>query len=165
MNPARVYLYAGLAAAAAVALYVWRSGGFAKAGANVGAAAVEATGGVVAGAVGAIGAAVGLPTPWDTTTDPLVSRWMIDNIGHFEASKRSGAPAYVRALGLPAGSGRAPAGVQTDRGNGYGTQSPNADEFDAETRRLLNRYPAPAPVPKRYDPDEDQYPVPGWISP
>lgn len=103
------YIIGGVAVAAAlVGLYVWRSGGIKQAGANIGSGAVNVAGGAAAGAVGAIGAAVGLPTPWETTEDPETARWLIDTMGHFEASKRAGAPAYIRALLMAPGSGLAP---------------------------------------------------------
>ncbi|MBP6899527.1 MAG: hypothetical protein KBC73_05530 [Burkholderiaceae bacterium] len=98
----------GLAAAAAVGLYVWRKGGVQQAAAGAGAAVVEAAGGAASGAVGAVGAAVGLPTPSDTTTDAAVARWIIDNRGYFEASKWAGVPALVKAMTLDSSEGRAP---------------------------------------------------------
>jgi hypothetical protein len=109
-TPTDVAIVAGLIGLVGVGLYVWHKGGIGKAAAAAGAAAVDAAGDFTVGAVGEIGAAVGLPTPAETTTDPAVARWIIDhpNGGQFEASKWAGAPAYLRAQFLDAGSGTPP---------------------------------------------------------
>lgn len=97
-----------IAGAAAAGLWIWSKGGISNAAAAVGAGAVNAAGSAVSGGVGAIGSAVGLPTPDDTTTDAEVARWLIDNVGQFEASKWAGAPAYIKAQFMDAGSGKPP---------------------------------------------------------
>ena len=74
---------AGVAGAGLLALYVSRQG-LGNVAASVGAGAVHAVGGAASGAVGAIGQAVGLPTPAQTSTDPQVARWLIDNFGQLE---------------------------------------------------------------------------------
>ncbi|MDN3923319.1 hypothetical protein [Roseateles violae] len=137
----RALLIVGGIAAAGLALYVVKKGGVSQAASAIGAGAVNAAGGAVSGAVGAVGASVGLPTPSETTTDPAVSRWLIDNAGHMEASKWSGALAYGRALFLPAGSGTPPpAGSDVARQFG-GLLGARSNDTGDETARLLARYP------------------------
>lgn len=124
----------------AVAWYVWKKGGVAAAASSAGAAVVDAAGGVASGAVGAVSAGVGLPTPSDTTTDARVARWLIDNVGWWQASLWSGVPALLAAGSLPAGSGVAPpAGSKIAAAFPWLT---NAADYD-ETDRLNARYPAP----------------------
>src|SRR6185295_2337441 len=123
-----------------VAWYVWKKGGVPAAASAAGAAVVSAAGGAASGAVGAIGAGVGLPTPSSTTTDPRVARWLIDNVGWFEASMWSGVPALAAAYSIPAGTGIAP-----PAGSAIANAFPwllNAASYD-ETERLNARYPAP----------------------
>jgi hypothetical protein len=144
LTPGNVAVLAGLAGVVVVGLYVWHKGGIGKAVAGAGAAAVDAAGDLAVGAVGEIGAAVGLPTPAETTTDPSVARWIIDhpNGGQLEASKWAGAPAYLRAQFLAPGSGTPPpAGpllerfplpttgdfARADRGTGYTAPSSSSD--------------------------------------
>lgn len=103
-----VALVAAGLAVVAVAAYVWRKGGIAPAGAAIGAGAVQLVGGVASGAVGAVGASVGLPTPAETTIDAGEARYLIDRLGWFEASKWSGAPALFAAMRLDAGTGTPP---------------------------------------------------------
>lgn len=79
--------------------------------AGVGEAMREAAaspGGLPGAAVGAVGQVVGLPTPSQTTTDPRVARWMIDNLGMYEASRWAGAPALFGALMLSSAEGIPP---------------------------------------------------------
>lgn len=73
-------------------------------------AAANAAGGIVTGAVTGISQQFGLPTPSDTTDDPYVVRWLIDDPrgGEWEASKWASAAAFARAQFLPSGSGRPP---------------------------------------------------------
>lgn len=149
----RTILIVGGLAALGVGLYVWKSGGIANAAQAVGSGAVNAAGGVASGAVGAVGAAVGLPTPAQTVTDASTARWLIDNAGHLEASKWSGAPAYIKALLLPSGSGTAP-DPRSDAGRAFLGAVSGPPQFVSdtgdETARLLARYPAP------YNPDPSQ---------
>lgn len=63
-----------------------------------------------AGAVSGIGSAFGLPTTDQTISDPEQVRWIIDNVGHMEASKWGTALAFMAAEGMAPGSGRAPSG-------------------------------------------------------
>lgn len=143
----RVLLIAGAAGVGLAALYIVRKGGVQQAAQAVGAGAVEAVGGAASGAVGAIGASVGLPTPSQTTTDAAVARWLIDNAGHMEASKWSGAVAYGRALFMDAGSGTPPpAGSDLARQFAH-LLGPRPTDTGDETARLLNRYPAPYVAP------------------
>lgn len=97
-----------LAGGALAALYVLRKGSVSAAASGAAAAAVNAAGGAARGAVGAVGAGIGLPTPDETTTDPLVARWLIDNHGYLAASQWSGAPALWEAMFMAAGSGLPP---------------------------------------------------------
>ena len=153
MQAPRVPFSVGLAAvfALGVAFYVWKKGGIGGAASAAGAGVVDAgvafvggaataAGTAASGAVGAIGATVGLPTPMQTTTDPRVARWIIDNAGYWQASLWSGVPALWAASSLPAGSGTAP-----PPGSPIADAFPNAATYD-ETARLLDRYPAPAPA-------------------
>jgi len=109
MKPNSVLALAAVAAVAGLAFYAWRKGGIAPAAQALGAGVVNTAGNVASGAVGAVGAAVGLPTPSETTTDPAVARWIIDNHGYMTASKWSGAPALLKASFMSEGSGTPPA--------------------------------------------------------
>ena len=132
--------------AGGVGLYVLKRGGLASAASGAGAAVVSAAGNAASGAGGAIGAGVGLPTPQETTTDPRTARWLIDNVGYWQASQWSGLPALYAATGLAVGSGRAPA-----QGTALAQTFPQYATYD-ETDRLLARYPAPpAPSEPHYD--------------
>lgn len=143
MKAAPLYILGGVAVLGAVGLYVWRKGGVAAAASSVGAGAVNAAGGAVSGAVGAVGASVGLPTPQETTTDASVARWLIDNVGHFEASKWAGAPAYVKALFMEPGTGTPPpAGSPAAQQFAPQVRSSSAPDTGDETARLLARYPS-----------------------
>ena len=133
-----------------VGFYVWSRGGLSNAAKGAGAAVVNAAGAAVNGAVGAVSEAVGLPTPDDTTTDPRVARWIIDNAGAWQASKWAGVPALVAAAQLPAGSGKPPA-----PGTRLAAAFPNFADYD-ETDRLTRRYPAPFVFPDNYS-DPTQY--------
>jgi hypothetical protein len=104
--PGSALLIVGAGLVAAV--YVWRKGGVAQAATAVGAGLVNAAGGVASGAVGAVGASVGLPTPDQTTTDPKVARYVIDQAGYLEASKWASATALFSAMTMPANSGTPP---------------------------------------------------------
>lgn len=103
VSPNTLLVLAGLVVAGLATFYVIRKGGLGK-------AAVSAVGDITSGAVGAVGAAVGLPTPDETSTDSAVARWIIDHPfgGHFEASKWAGAPAYLAATFMATGSGTPP---------------------------------------------------------
>lgn len=131
----------GGAAAIGAAFYVWKQGGAGKAAEALGAGVVNAAGGLVSGGVGAVSEAVGLPTPAQTTTDAEVARWIIDNVGTFEASKWAGAPAFLTALTMSAGSGKPPPADSPAGRALLGRVTPQAS-YD-ETERLLSRYPAP----------------------
>lgn len=135
LSPNGLLVLVGLAAAGVVAFYVIRKGG-------LGSAAVGLVGDVATGAVGEIGAAVGLPRPTQTTTDPAVARWIMDHPlgGYFEASKWSGAPALLSASFMASGSGTAP-----PDGSELAARFPVLPQasYD-ETDRLAKRYPAAA---------------------
>lgn len=145
INPVTVAIGAGAVGLLLVGLMVWKKGGVTGAATAAGGAAVDAAVGLTSGAVGAIGAQVGLPTPSETTTDAAVARWIIDNRGHLAASQWAGLPAYVRALGMDAGSGSPPApGTAAARAlPAAGTMA----SYD-EGARLLRRYPAPIGAPE-----------------
>lgn len=112
-------LVLGVAGAAVLAaLYVARIG-VREAAEGVAGAAVDVVAGVAAGVADAAqdtvvegvttaSEAVGLPTPAQTTTDPRVARWIIDNIGHYQASLWSSAWALVQAEFSAAGTGTPP---------------------------------------------------------
>ena len=70
--------------------------------------AAASPGGVPGAVVGTVGAAAGLPTPSQTTTDARVARWIIDTQGYWAASKWCGVPALIEGATLPAGSGIPP---------------------------------------------------------
>lgn len=139
VTPLNLAIVAGVAVGGVAAFWVWRKGLAGAAGA-AGTAAVDALGGITAGAVGAIGAGVGLPLPSETTTDPAVARWIIDNHGHLAASKWAGAPAYLRALTMDSGSGSPP-----PAGSAAAQGLPPLASYD-ETERLLRRYPGEVPA-------------------
>ena len=140
----------GGAAAVAVALFVWRKGGVQQAAEAVGAAAVDTAGAVTVGAVGAVGAVVGLPTPSDTTRDERVARWLIDNVGHMAASQWSSAGAYLAAIWMPEGTGTPPP-PDSPAGREFAAyvEAAKWQEYtDDENERLAARYPAaPTPAP------------------
>lgn len=143
LTPNGLLVLAGLAAAGAVTFYVIKKGGLGAAASAGGAAAVGAVGDITTGAVGQLGAAVGLPRPSQTTTDAAVVRWIIDHPlgGYMAASEWAGAPALARALLMASGSGRPPP-AGTDLAVRF-PELPQAS-YD-ETDRLANRYPgAPA---------------------
>jgi len=98
--------YVLLAAVAVGAFLLWK-GVKAAGGAVVDTAAAAAGGAAHAavGIVGAVGAAVGLPTPSQTIDDPLVVRWICDHVGSFTASKWGTADAFMAAMWLPEGAG------------------------------------------------------------
>lgn len=101
-------------AALGILAYVWFKGGIANAAYSAGGAIVDAAGGVIAGGVDTIGQGVGLPPLSDVTTDPYVSRYLIDHPhgGQYVASKWSSAAAYAQAQFIAPGNGRpAPAGT------------------------------------------------------
>lgn len=108
VNPNAVLIGAGLLAMGGLVLFVWTRGGIAPAAQAAAGALVDAGSAAVTGAVGAAGAQVGLPLPSDTTTDASVARWMIDNHGHFEASRWASAGAYARGWWMDAGTGTPP---------------------------------------------------------
>lgn len=140
MNVARLELLAFAAVGVGLAAYVWKRGGIVQAFGSAAQSAAVST-------VGSIGAAVGLPTPAQTTTDPAVARWIMDNVGYFEASRWSSAGAFAGAFGREQGSGSAP-----PAGSALARALPAAASYD-ETERLLARYPAPwTPEPPVYDP-------------
>lgn len=69
----------------------------------------QAPGKLITAALDVASDAVGIPGPSDTTTDPQVARWIVDNYGYITASKWAGVPALFSALALPQGSGTPPA--------------------------------------------------------
>ena len=94
-------MVAGLVAIVAV-IYVMKNP------ASLGKAAVGAAGAVVTGTVDAASTAVGIPTTEQTTTDPAVARWLIDNYGYLDASKWCGVPALFNGALMAAGTGTPP---------------------------------------------------------
>ena len=146
----RAYLAAGgVLVVGVLAFLLWaRSrGGPAGVGQAVGAAVVDAAGGLVSGSVGAAGEAVGLPTPGQTITDPKQARWLIDRAGHFEASRWAGAYALIAALRLPPGSGHPPP-IDSAAGQRFAHLAAGGivDTGD-ELGRLMTRFPPPARGP------------------
>lgn len=113
---------------AAVGVFVWRKGGLGN-----------ALGSVAIGGLDSVSAAVGIPGPSDTTTDPLVARWIIDNFGYFTASKWCGVPALASAAMMASGTGTAPGA-----GTAAGRELLPLVAAAAEVDRLARRYPAPA---------------------
>lgn len=75
-----------------------------------GSAAIHAASGAVTGVVTGVSEGVGIPTPADTTDDPYVARYIIDDPrgGQLAASKWASVSAFVKAQSLPAGSGYPP---------------------------------------------------------
>jgi len=149
LTPTSVAVIGGLAALAAFALYAWKKGG-------IGAAAVDAVGSITSGAVGEIGATVGLPKPSQTTTDPAVARWIIDHPlgGVMAASSWAGAPAFLKALTMPAGSGTPP-----PVGSELAARFPELPQasYD-ETERLAKR--TPQPITPSYGISSDSWGLP-----
>lgn len=129
---------------AVVGLYIWRKGGISNAAQAIGAGAVQVAGDVTAGTVGAIGQTVGLPTPDQTVRDPAQARWIIDNVGQWEASKWASAYAYTAAQFMPSGSGTPPPS-NSPAGKAFAPYAEAAkwvDYTDDENARLAARYPA-----------------------
>ncbi len=94
---------------AAVGARLWAKGGGAgglAAGAVGGA--VDAAGGAVAGGASKVGELFGLPTMTQTTQDPAVARFVIDNYGYMEASKWASLGALVKGAAMAADSGYPP---------------------------------------------------------
>lgn len=108
-----VALTAAVVGAGLLAWYVYRKGGLGKAagaaGAAIGGAAVRVVGGAATGAMDAASAAVGIPGPSDTITEPRVVRWVIDTYGYMTASQWAGLPALISAAAMSSGSGVPPA--------------------------------------------------------
>lgn len=144
---------AGVVGLGLAGLYVWHRG-IAGAAKDIGGAAVDVAGGVATGVLDGVSGAIGVPGVSDTTTDPAVSRYVIDRAGHYQASIWSGVPAYLRALTMSAGSGTPPPGGTKLAAYLATLPEPEAPIAD-ETERLLNRYPAPAP-------DYSTWPTYGW---
>jgi hypothetical protein len=124
-----VIALAAVAGLGVLGLWAWRKGGVVN-------AVTSAVGSLATGAVDAASDVVGLPTTQETTTDAEVARWIIDNVGQFEASKWAGAPAYLRAQFLAVGSGKPPP-ANSPAGRAL---LPLVSSYD-ETDRLLRRYP------------------------
>lgn len=128
---------------AVVGLYVWKKGSIGAAAQAIGAGAVQVAGDATAGAVGAIGQTVGLPNPDQTVRDPAQARWIIDNVGQWEASKWASAYAYTAAQFMPSGSGTQPTS-NSPAGKAFAPYAEAAkwqEYTDDETERLLARYP------------------------
>lgn len=124
-----VIALAGVALVGVAGLWAWKKGGLINAVGSVAETAIK-------GGVDAVSDVVGIPTTQQTTTDAEVARWLIDNVGQFEASKWAGAPAYIRAQFLPAGSGKPPP-ANSPAGREFLGRVASYDETD----RLLARYP------------------------
>lgn len=98
-----------------VGIWIFAKGGLANAAAAIGEGAVgaitNAASGVTTGVVTGVSKTVGLPTPSETTDDPYIARWIIDqpNGGKFEASKYATSSAFINALTIPEGQGAPPA--------------------------------------------------------
>jgi hypothetical protein len=153
LNPMTLGITAAALGLGLVAVYVW-SRGISGAASDAGKAAVNLAGGVATGVVDGVSGAVGIPATSDTTTDPAVARWIIDNYGYFEASKWSGAPALLKGWWMDAGTGKAPDAGST-LAKYLATLPPvtaSSSAIDDETARLLNRYPAPAGEAASYEP-------------
>jgi hypothetical protein len=103
-------LVAGALALVAVLYVVKRGPGqvAADAGKAAAGAVVAAAGGVATGVADAGSGALGIPTTEQTTTDPSVARWLIDNYGYLDASEWSGAPALLKGAWMEAGTGTPP---------------------------------------------------------
>jgi hypothetical protein len=95
-------------------IWIFSRGGFASAAADAGAAAVDAVvntaSGVTTGVVTGISKQVGLPTPAQTTDDPYIARWIMDQPsgGKLAASKWATSSAFLNALTIDAGTGVTP---------------------------------------------------------
>jgi hypothetical protein len=98
---------AAVGALALVGLWVWRKGP-AEAGAAVVGAAAQIADGAASAAVGGVGQVFGLPTPSQTVTEAEIGRYVIDQLGYWQASKWLSAAALARAWALPEGSGKPP---------------------------------------------------------
>jgi hypothetical protein len=94
---------------AAVIWLIYQKGLSGAAGA-AGKALVDVAGGAVTGVVTGVSEQIGLPTPTQTTTDPAVARWIIDDPrgGYRQASMWASAVALAEAWAMPAGSGIPP---------------------------------------------------------
>ncbi len=95
----------------AVAFGIWvLVRGLGTAAQDLSSGAVDVVTGAASGFVGAVGEAVGLPAPWDTTTNPRVARWIIDSPygGELLASAWSSAGAFFQAQFLNESDGIAP---------------------------------------------------------
>jgi hypothetical protein len=126
LSGSAVIALAGVALVGVAGLWIWKRGGI-----------VNAAGAVVSGTVDTVSEVVGIPTTQQTTTDAEAARWIIDNIGQLAASKWAGAPAYLRAQFMPAGSGRPPP-ADSPAGRAL---LPLVASYD-ETDRLARRYPS-----------------------
>ncbi|MFY9477178.1 MAG: hypothetical protein WAQ08_05875 [Aquabacterium sp.] len=93
--------------------------------------AAQAAGDGLATGVSAIGDVFGLPSANQTISNPAQVRWIIDNVGSYQASRWGAAAAYVTALGMPAGSGSGnppPDYVLRELGISVNTSVPNTQQ-------------------------------------
>lgn len=163
MNKALILAGVGAAVVLIGGAWAWRRGGGTVEGAAqaAGAALVDVATGATVGAVGAVGSTVGLPTPSQTVTDPREARWIIDNVGHLEASKWSSASAYLQGVFLASGSGWRPAADSPAGRTFAAVPTDTGDEVD----RLLRRYPMPADYSSAASIDSGSYALPWYVSP
>lgn len=159
MNMPMVVAAAGAVGVVVVGLYVWKMGGIANAAKGAAGAAVDVAEGAAVGTVGAIGERFGLPTPDQTTTDPAVARWIIDNYGQMEASKWSSAWAYARSQFMSEGSGVSPP-AGSDLARYFAAQPRKTTEYTDESERLLRNHPMPAGTAEQIG--QGSWPGYGW---
>lgn len=104
MSDGRAIMYA---AGALALLYVVTKAGDAAGALGSGiASGARAAEGVAVDGVGAIGAVFGLTPPSETIDDPQAVRYIIDTEGTFAASHKGTLSAFLKAMQMPAGSGR-----------------------------------------------------------
>jgi hypothetical protein len=138
---------------AGLGLWVLSKGGLAGAAKAAGGAVVKAAGAAATGGVDATSVAVGIPTTEETTTDPAVARWLIDQVGYWEASFWCGVPALTKGALMDAGTGTPPppgSAIARHFGTAPANLSPSCirpiRSTSARPRRTGDRSPPTAPT-------------------
>jgi hypothetical protein len=95
----KLALGAALVGVVGYALYrITKPGAAGNAGAALGTAFIDLSGGVATGVINGVSNSVGLPTTNETITDANECKIYMDANGKWAASTKCGAPAFVKAL-------------------------------------------------------------------
>lgn len=112
--PPNTLLIVGALAVAGLALYLARRGVAGVAsdlGTAAGTAAVQVVTGVATGVTDAASTVIGIPTTQQTSDDPKLARWVLDNYGYLDAFNWFGPATLWTAETMAAGTGTQPTGT------------------------------------------------------